>query len=323
MNEEALLAELRRPVFGVAYRMLGSVSEAEDVAQEALLRLHAALEAGEEIASPRAYAMTIATRLAIDELRSARARREVYVGEWIPEPLLTGGPGAPLAGGAGAAGGLSGAGRLGEDPADRAELADSLSLAFLALLERLTPEQRAAFLLHDVFGYGYAEVADVLGASEAGARQHASRGRRLVGEERPRFEASAARREELADRFMAAAEDGDVEELRALLADDVEVHGDGGGKVPAIARPIHGADHAARTLAAWSKAGSRLGDVRIERIEINGQPGGRTVTADGELLGIFALDIVDGRIQTLYSIINPDKLAHLGPVADLKALWGG
>jgi RNA polymerase sigma-70 factor (ECF subfamily) len=312
MSEEALLAELRRPVFGVAYRMLGSVAEAEDVAQEALLRLHTALEAGEEIASPRAYAMTIATRLAIDELRSARARREVYVGEWISEPLFTG---------RGTVSALVGYG--GEDPAERAELTDSLSIVFLALLERLTPEQRAAFLLHDVFGYGYAEVATVLGASETGARQHASRGRRLVGEERPRFEASAERREALADRFLAAAEDGDVGELRALLAEDVELHGDGGGKVPALARSIHGAERAARTLAAWSKAGSRLGDVRVERVEVNGQPGGRTVTADGQLLGIFALDIADGRIQALYSIINPDKLAHLGPVADVNALMSG
>ena len=303
MSDQAvdeLLAELRPPVFGVAYRMLGSVAEAEDVVQETLLRLHAALRAGEEIASPRAYAMTIATRLAIDELRSARARREVYVGEWIPEPLFTGG-----------------------DPAEQVELLDSLSIAFLALLERLTPEQRAAFLLHDVFGYGYEDVAAVLGASEAGARQHASRGRRLVREERPRFEASAEQREQLADRFLSAAEDGDVEELRALLAEDIEVHGDGGGKVPALARAIHGSERAARTLAAWSKAGKLLGDVRVERIEVNGQPGGRTVTADGQLLGVFALDIADGRVQVLYSIVNPDKLAHLGQVADVKALMEG
>jgi len=313
MNEEALLAELRRPVFGVAYRMLGSVAEAEDVAQEALLRLHEELEAGKEIASPRAYAMTIATRLAIDELRSARARREVYVGEWIPEPLLTGG---------GAASPLPSAG-LGEDPAERAETADSLSLAFLALLERLTPEQRAAFLLHDVFGYGYGEVAAVLGASEAGARQHASRGRRLVRERRPRFEASAEQREELARRFFAAVEEGDVGELRLMLAEDVELHGDGGGKVPALARPVQGAERVARTLAAWAKAGERIEGVRIEPVEVNGQPGARTLTADGELISVFALEIADGRVQAMRSIVNPDKLAHLGPVANLNDLLGG
>lgn len=314
MSEEALLAELRPPVFGVAYRMLGSVAEAEDVAQEALLRLHEALGRGEEIASPRAYAMTVATRLAIDELRSARARREVYVGEWLPEPLLT-------AGGPATAPALTGG--HGEDPAERAEMSDSLSLAFLALLERLTPEQRAAFLLHDVFGYGYAEVAAVLGASEAGARQHASRGRRLVRERRPRFEASAAQREELADRFFAAVEEGDVGELRALLASDVELHGDGGGKVPALARPLQGAERVARTIGAWVRAGGRIGGFRIERVEVNGQPGARTLTADGELINVFALDIADGRIQAMRSVVNPDKLGHLGSVADLTTLLGG
>jgi RNA polymerase sigma-70 factor (ECF subfamily) len=309
-SEEALLAELRPPVFGVAYRMLGSVAEAEDVAQEALLRLHEALGRGEEIASPRAYAMTVATRLAIDELRSARARREVYVGEWLPEPLLTGGGAAPA---------LSAG---GEDPAERAELADSLSLAFLALLERLTPEQRAAFLLHDVFGYGYAEVASVLGASEAGARQHASRGRRLLRERRPRFEASTAQREELADRFFAAVEEGDVGALRELLAGDVELHGDGGGKVPALARPVQGAERVARTIRAWVKAGGRIGGLRIERVEVNGEPGARTLTADGELINVFALEIADGRVQAMRSVVNPDKLGHLGPVANLQSLLG-
>ncbi|HVY95524.1 MAG TPA: RNA polymerase sigma factor SigJ [Solirubrobacterales bacterium] len=310
--EGALLAELRPPVFGVAYRMLGSVAEAEDVAQEALLRLHEARERGEEIASPRAYAMTVATRLAIDELRSARARREVYVGEWLPEPLLTGtgAAGAPLSA------------EYGEDPAERVEMADSLSLAFLALLERLTPEQRAAFLLHDVFGYGYDEVAAVLGSSEAGARQHASRGRRLVRERRPRFEASAAQREELADRFFAAVEEGDVGELRELLASDVELHGDGGGKVPALARPVQGAERVARTIAAWAKAGSRIGGLRIERVEVNGEPGARTLSADGELINVFALEIAGGRVQAMRSVVNPDKLGHLGPLADLNALLG-
>jgi RNA polymerase sigma-70 factor (ECF subfamily) len=302
MSEEALLTELRPPAFGVAYRMLGSVAEAEDVAQEALLRLHTALERGEEIASPRAYAMTGATRLAIDELRSARARREVYVGEWIPEPLLTDGD---------------------EDPAVRAEIADSLSLAFLALLERLTPEQRAAFLLRDVFGYGYAEIATVLDASEASARQHASRGRRLVRERRPRFEASTEQREALASRFLAAVEEGDAEALKTLLAHDVELHGDGGGKVPALAAPVRGAERVARTLLAWAKAGDRIGGVTLERIEVNGQPGAWTLTADGQIVNVFAIDVVDGRVQALRSIVNPDKLDHLGPVADLGSLLGG
>lgn len=313
MSEDALLAELRPPVFGVAYRMLGSVAEAEEVAQEALLRLHGALAAGEEIASPRAYATTIATRLAIDELRSARARREVYVGEWIPEPVLTA---ASVAEAPAVSAGH------GEDPAARAETAESLSLAFLALLERLTPEQRAAFLLHDVFGYGYGEVADVLGSSEAGARQHASRGRRLVRERRPRFEASEERREALADSFFAAVEDGDVDALRELLASDVELHGDGGGKVPALARPVRGAERVARTLAAWMKAGKRIGGIRIERVEVNGEPGGRALTRDGKLISVFALEIADGQVHAMRSIVNPEKLAHLGPLANLNALLG-
>src|SRR5512144_461432 len=203
-----LLDDLRPRAFAIAYRMLGSVSEAEDVVQEALLRVHDALERGAEISSPRAYAATVVTRLAIDELRSARARRESYVGEWLPEPV---------------------ADSPDHDPAQRAELSDSLSLAFLVLLESLTPEQRAAFLLHDVFDYGYGEVAEIVGTSEQNARQLASRARRYVQDGRPRFDPSAELREQLAASFFAAAQEGDFEALEALLAEDVELHGDGGG----------------------------------------------------------------------------------------------
>src|SRR5690349_7729061 len=188
--------------------MLGSVAEAEDVVQEALLRLHRALEAGERIDSPRAYVATITTRLAIDQLRSARVRRETYVGEWLPEPLVTDSSG---------------------DPAKLAETADSLSLAFLVVLESLSPEQRAALLLHDVFDYGYDEVADIVGTSQDNARQLATRARRHVEERKPRFETSREQREELARRFFAAAQAGDVGGLESLLAHDVELHGDGGG----------------------------------------------------------------------------------------------
>jgi RNA polymerase sigma factor (sigma-70 family) len=190
---ERLLEQLRPAAFAVAYRMLGSVSEAEDVVQESLLRLHAALERGERIESPRVYLATVATRLAIDELRSARARRETYIGEWLPEPLVD----EPV-----------------DDPAQRVEMADSLSVAFLVLLESLTPEERAVLILHDVFDYGYGEVAEVIGKSEDNSRQLAVRARRHVEEGRPRFEGSPERREELGERFFAAAERGDLDELR-------------------------------------------------------------------------------------------------------------
>ena len=297
-----LLDELRPVAFRVAYRMLGSVSEAEDVVQEALLRLHRTLEAGEQVESPRAFVATVATRLAIDELRSARARRESYVGEWLPEPVVT---------------------DPAEDPERRAELADSLSLAFLVVLESLSPEQRAAFLLHDVFDYDYGEVAAIVGTSEQNARQLAARARRHVRSRRPRFEASRERRDELARRFFAAAEDGDLAALEELLAEDVTLHGDGGGKVPALARALQGRTRVARTLLAWMRQGARMGGTSIRRVEVNGQPGALLRAPDGGLVGVMVLEIADGRVHALHSVVNPDKLRHLGPVADLGELLGG
>ena len=294
-----LLDDLRPRAFAIAYRMLGSVSEAEDVVQEALLRVHSALERGEEISSPRAYAATVVTRLAIDELRSARARRESYVGEWLPEPIA----------------------EPDEDPAAQAEQADSLSLAFLVLLESLTPEQRAAFLLHDVFDYGYAEVAEIVGTSEENARQLASRARRHVQDGRPRFDPSAEQRELLAASFFAAAERGEFEQLEALLAEDVELHGDGGGLAPAIKHPAFGRVRVAQMLASWMRLGfEKIGGVQFRRVQINGQPGAEYLDADGKLIGVMSLDIADGQIQAIRSIVNPEKLDHLGPVADAKEL---
>jgi RNA polymerase sigma-70 factor (TIGR02957 family) len=300
--DERLLEDLRPAAFGIAYRMLGSVTEAEDVVQEALLRVHHALEQGERIESPRAYVTTVAARLAIDELRSARARRERYVGEWLPEPLISY--------------------DAADDPARRAEMADSLSLAFLVLLESLSPEQRAALLLHDVFDYGYDEIAAILGKREDNARQLAARARRHVDERRPRFEASRERRDELARRFFAAAQEGDLAALEEMLADDVVLHGDGGGNVPALARPVHGRGRVARTLRAWLRQGARLTGATLRRVDVNGQPGALTVDAEGGLINVMALDIADGEVQGVRSIVNPDKLAHLGPVADLRALLG-
>ena len=241
---EAGFEELRPRAFAIAYRMLGSVSEAEDVVQEAYLRLHRAEQEGERIESPRAYLSTVVTRLAIDQLRSARARRETYVGEWLPEPLLA----DPEA-----------------DPARQAEVADSLSLAFLVLLESLSPEQRAVFLLREVFDYPYERIAEIVGKSEANVRQLAVRARRHVEERRTRFDASREQREQLADRFFAAAQEGDLPALEALLAEDVELHGDGGGKVPALARALFGRSRVARTLRNWLRTGARMGGVTMRR----------------------------------------------------------
>jgi RNA polymerase sigma-70 factor (TIGR02957 family) len=296
---EAPYREARPAAFAIAYRMLGSVAEAEDVVQEALLRLHRAIGRGEVIASPRAYATTVAARLAIDELRSARARRERYVGEWLPEPLVA---------------------DAGDDPADRAELAESLSLAFLVVLETLSPEQRAALLLHDVFDYGFREVAAVLGTSEANARQLAARARRHVEARRPRFEPSAQERERLAGRFFAAARDGDLAGLEAVLADDVALHGDGGGRAPALARALHGRARVARTLRAWARQGIERAGATIRPAQVNGQPGAVSFDREGRVISVMALDVAGGRVQAVRSIVNPDKLRHLGPVADLAAL---
>jgi RNA polymerase sigma-70 factor (TIGR02957 family) len=299
MEGAAALEELRPVAFGIAYRMTGSVSTAEDLVQEALLRLHRTLEAGERIASPRAFVSTVVTRLAIDEMRSARARRERYVGDWLPEPLVTDGE---------------------DDPARQAEMADSLSMAFLTLLERLTPEQRAVFLLREVFDYPYDEIARIVGKSEDNTRQLGVRARRHVEEGRSRFEATQAERDRLADRFFAAARDGDLEALEQLLAHDVVLRGDGGGKVPALARALHGRDRVARTLAAWWRAGERVGGVTIRRVTVNGQPGGMLLDPAGRLVSVMALDVAGGQVQGVNSVVNPDKLRHLGPVADLEAL---
>jgi RNA polymerase sigma-70 factor (TIGR02957 family) len=291
--------ELRPTAFAIAYRMLGSVSEAEDVVQEGFLRLHRAQDEGKRIESPRAYLSTVVTRLAIDELRSARVRRETYVGEWLPEPLVT----SP-----------------DEDPARHAEMADSLSLAFLVVLESLSPEQRAVFLLREVFDYPFERIAEIVGKTEAGVRQLAVRARRHVEERRSRFEASREQRDELARRFLGATEDGDLEALEALLAHDVVLHGDGGGKAPALARPLHGRSRVARTLLAWRRAAVRFGGFSMRPVEVNGQPGVMAFDPEGKLVNVMSLDIADGQVQAVRSVVNPDKLRHLGPLADLEAL---
>ena len=296
---EELLDDLRPASFAIAYRMLGSVAEAEDVVQEALLRVHNALEDGEQIESPRAFVATVTTRLAIDELRSARSRREQYVGEWLPEPILT---------------------DSRDDPARHAEMADSLSMAMLVLLESLSPEQRAVLLLHDVFDYRYEEIARIVGKTEDNVRQLATRARRHVEERRPRFQTSREQRDELARRFFAAAQDGDLAGLEALLAHDVVLTGDGGGNVPALARSLHGRNRVARTLLNWVKLGARIPGASIRPVEVNGAAGALLLDGDDRLAAVWALEIADGQIRGVRSIVNPEKLAHLGPVADLTTL---
>jgi RNA polymerase sigma-70 factor (TIGR02957 family) len=298
-SNDALLEELRPVAFAIAYRMLGSVAEAEDVVQETLLRVHRTLEAGDQIESPRAFVATITTRLAIDELRSARARRERYVGEWLPEPILT---------------------DSRDDPAQHAEIADSLSMAMLVLLETLSPEQRAVLLLRDVFDYGYGEIAEIIGKNEDNVRQLASRARAHVDAGRPRFQSSREQRDELARRFFAAATQGDLAGLEALLADDVVLTGDGGGKVPALGHPVAGRTRVAQTLMSWMRLGSRVPGASMREVEVNGMPGALLLDPEGRLVGVWELEIGGGEIRGVNSVVNPDKLAHLGPLADMRAL---
>jgi RNA polymerase sigma-70 factor (TIGR02957 family) len=298
-DRERLLDELRPVSFAIAYRMLGSVSEAEDIVQETLLRVHQALDAGERIASPRAFAATVTTRLAINELRSARVRRERYVGEWLPEPIITDST---------------------DDPAQHAEIADSLSLAMLVLLESLSPEQRAVLLLHDVFDYGYREIAAIVGKSQDNVRQLATRARRHVEQRRPRFQTTREQQEQLAGRFFEAAEQGDLAGLETLLAHDVQLTGDGGGKAPALARSLRGRNRVARTLINYVRLTARAPGVSLRPVQVNGSPGALYLDAQQRLIGVIALDIAAGQIQSINAIVNPDKLTHLGPVGDLRSL---
>jgi RNA polymerase sigma-70 factor (TIGR02957 family) len=298
-HRDRLLDELRPVAFAIAYRMLGSVSEAEDVVQEALLRVHQAIDAGEQITSPRAFIATVTTRLAINELRSARARRERYIGEWLPEPIITDDR---------------------DDPARHAEMADSLSLAMLVVLESLSPEQRAVLLLRDVFDYSYAEIAEIVDKSEVNVRQLATRARRHVEQRRPRFQATREQRDELARRFFAAVDRGDLAGLEALLAHDVQLTGDGGGKAPAIARPLQGRSRVARAVVNWVRLAARVPGVSVRRVDVNGAPGAMYLDEQHWVIGVWALDIAGGEITSIGAVVNPDKLSHLGPVADLRAL---
>jgi RNA polymerase sigma-70 factor, ECF subfamily len=289
-----LYGELRPLMFSIAYRMVGSASEAEDIVQEAFLRFHRESGKGTAIDSPKAFLSAVTTRLSIDHLRSARVRRESYVGTWLPEPLLT---------------------DPESDVAGHAETADSLSMAFLLLLESLTPVERAVFLLREVFDYGYDEIATVVGKSEDNCRQIAVRARRQIEAKRPRFEASRQRREELARRFFDAVSEGDTEGLIGLLAADVVAYGDGGGKAPAFPRPVHGRDRVARLLLGGRARGEILGVSGMRAVAINGQPGALLLDPEGRPLAAVTLDIADDLVQTVRAVSNPEKLRHLGMFA--------
>jgi RNA polymerase sigma-70 factor (TIGR02957 family) len=287
--------ELRPLLFSIAYRILGSVSEAEDAVQETWLRFDGSPT---RPASTRAYLSAVVTRVSIDVLRSARVRREQYAGPWFPEPLMS----DPY-----------------QDPARSAELADSVSMAALLLLERLSPLERSVFVLRDVFAFGFDEIAAAVGRSEAACRQLLVRARRHMEAGRPRFAADRRERQELAERFFDALRNGDVDGLQELLAADVQLVGDGGGKAPAFPRPVLGAQKVARLVGTFFPLLARAG-VTCEQREINGQPGALFRDRDGRVLNALVLDVLDGQVSTIRGLLNPDKLGHLGPLGDARAV---
>ncbi len=291
MSKVEEFEELRPLLFSIAYRILGSVGEAEDAVQETWLRFDGSTT---RPASTKAFLSAAVTRMSIDVLRSARVRREQYVGPWFPEPLLS----DPY-----------------QDPARSAELADSVSMAALLLLERLSPLERAVFVLREVFGFGFDEVAAAVGRSEAACRQLLVRARRHMEAGRPRFAADRQERQELATRFFDALKDGDVGGLQSLLAADVQLVADGGGKAPQLAKAVMGAQNVARVLGTVVPLMIRI-DVTFEPHEVNGQPGAIFRDRDGKVLHALVLDVLDGQIQAIRAVINPDKLGHIGPVAD-------
>jgi RNA polymerase sigma-70 factor, ECF subfamily len=291
-------ADLRPLLFSIAYRMLGSVSDAEDIVQESFVRYRKSLHTGTAVDSPRAYLATIATRLSLDLLKSARAQRETYVGTWLPEPLLA--DPAP-------------------DVAEQAELADSLSMAFLVLLETLSPTERAVFLLRDVFGYDFDEIAAIIDKRPDNCRQLLTRARKHIEQRRPRFEPSREHRQELAGRFFAACRAGDLAGLESLLAADVTFTGDGGGLAPAAARVVNGVEKVARLLMSLATQAAEAGVITVPG-EVNGQPGVTFTTSDGLIISVLCLDIADGRVQAVRGVVNPEKLRHVGPVADLRGM---
>jgi RNA polymerase sigma-70 factor (TIGR02957 family) len=282
---------LRPLMFGIAYRMLGSVSEAEDVVQDAFLRIQEHPPTG--IRNPAAYVTTVTTRLAIDELRSARRRRESYAGTWLPEPVVT----DPAA-----------------QPEPHAERYDTISLAALVMLERLTPVERAVFVLRTAFGYDYDDIAGIVGKSAANCRQILKRARGRVTRDEPRFTADPARRDELARRFLTAAADGDIAGLEQLLSADVVFYGDGGGNAAALAEPVTGRTRVARFVAGITRQAVARG-LRILPVLVNGDPGVLAVDPAGAAVGVMAVQSDGHQVVAIRNILNPDKLAHLARTA--------
>ncbi|MFD9307521.1 RNA polymerase sigma-70 factor [Streptomyces sp. NPDC060048] len=295
MSKVEEFEDLRSLLFSIAYRILGSVGEAEDAVQETWLRFDGSTT---RPTSTKAFLSATVTRISIDVLRSARVRREEYVGQWLPEPLLS----DPY-----------------QDPARSVELADSVSMAALLLLERLSPLERSVFVLREVFAFGFDDIAAAVGRSEAACRQLLVRARRHMEAGRPRFEADRRERQELATRFFDALKDGDVGGLQDLLAADVQLVGDGGGKAPQLAKAVTGASNVARVLGTVFPWLIRI-DVSCEPHEVNGQPGAIFRDRDGKVLQALVLDVLDGQIQTIRAVLNPDKLGHIGPVADAWAI---
>jgi RNA polymerase sigma-70 factor (ECF subfamily) len=285
---DSVYAALRPLLLSIAYEMVGAVGDAEDIVQEAFLRFHREVAEGTEIESPKAWLSTVTTRLAINHVKSARVRRESYVGTWLPEPFLT--DAVP-------------------DAAQHVETADALSMAFLVLLERLGPVERAVFLLRDVFDFGFDEIADIVGKSEDNCRQIAVRARRHVQDRKPRFEASRKRREELARRFFEAVGAGKTDGLVDLLAADVVLYTDGGGKGPAFRQPLYGRERVTRMFSGYRP--EALGAVESRDAEVNGQPGRVFFDAESRAVLVIALDIAAGQVVAVRTITNPEKLRHL------------
>jgi RNA polymerase sigma-70 factor, ECF subfamily len=277
-------------LFSIAYRMLGGVADAEDVVQEAFLRWQK--DAGTEVRSPKAYLSAVVTRLSIDHLRREKARRERYVGPWLPEPLV---------------------GETASDAAERAVLDESLSMAFLVLLESLTPVERAVFLLREVFDYEYAEISRLVGKSEANCRQISRRARQSVAARRPRFDPSPEAEERLLQRFLETCMSGDMDALLSLLSDDVTLWSDGGGKVVAARNPIHGPDRVARFLLGVMRK-IPAGFV-LRWLPVNGHPGLVVYLADGHPQGVATFEVADGRIRAIRIVVNPEKLEKVPPLS--------
>lgn len=299
--------DLRPLMFQIAYRMVGSVSDAGALVQEAYARMARARTqaqaqaparepaAGTAVDTPKAYLTTVVIRLAIDRLRSARVRRETYPGPWMPEPVVE---------------------RLDQAPADSAELSESLSIAYLVWLEQLSGTERAVFVLHDVFGYQCDQIAPMVDRSVAGCCQIVVRARRRLEPDRPRLDPDRGRRLQIAGQFLDAFRDGDIDELRHLVAEDAVFVADGGGNAPALPEPIQGRNHVVHLVRAFADQNRRL-KLRLEPVLVNGQPGAVVRDLDDLVVTVLALDIVDDLVQTIRSIVNPDKIGHLGAVSPL------